>query len=137
MGRILIFKIFSATQRYTLQPEQVLNIFNNEQIITMEIYERKKKVLSLLKQNKNINFIVSTNSGHKSIVDLLKSNGADLNIRNHDGKTAMECAIESGIQNERVHSSLLANLKQAKKHLFSLGSIRTILFFQFRFFWLY
>ena len=61
---------------------------------------------------------------------MLKSNGADLNIRNLDGKTAMECAIESGIQNGGEHSSLLANLKQAKKHLFSLGSIRTILFLQ-------
>ncbi|KYQ89210.1 hypothetical protein DLAC_10454 [Tieghemostelium lacteum] len=129
-GKLKRTKIDDDIQKFL---EDAQNNRSNQMRVILEDPEKKKKLLNSFDANHRTPLHFSAYYGSKDCIDLLLSEGSDLNITDFDGYTALMLAIKVGnqaIAEKLINSGADLNVKSKEGfsalHLAVLSSDRTL-----------
>lgn len=100
---ILIFLILKLKDLLTPKEERFLKAAENGDLKKIKSMLNKeiniKTLINAVDKENNTALILASKFGYDEIVKILIENGADINIKNNDGKTALDYAEENDYKN--------------------------------------
>ena len=100
---ILIFLILKLKDLLTPKEERFLKAAENGNLKKIKSMLNKevniKTLINAVDKENNTALILASKFGYSEIVKILIENGADINIKNNDGKTALDYAEENDYKN--------------------------------------